>query len=84
MKTLLIVVFVLYSVPLFRLRYTWRATVYRRSDWKINVLPWFGHDLFALFSNRYFKGAAECGMARRYRFYLLGYFAMLAAIIGLP
>ncbi len=84
MRTFLIVVFVLYGIPLFRLRYTWRATVYRRWDWKINFLPWFGHDIAALFSNRYFHDAAERAMARRFRWYLLGYLALFALILWLP
>ena len=84
LKTVLIVFFLAYGIPLFRLRYTWRATVYRRSDWKINVLPWFGHDIAALFSNRYFHGAAELAMARRFRWYLSGYLALLAMILWLP
>jgi len=84
MKTFLIMLFVLYGIPLFRLRYRWRATVYRRTDWKINILPWFGHDIAALFNNRYFHDAAERAMARRFRLYLLGYLAMLAVILWLP
>jgi len=54
MRTALIVAFLLYGLPLFHLRYRWRSTVYRMTDWKINVLPWFGHDIAALFTNRYF------------------------------
>ena len=37
-KTILIVLFLRYGIPLFRMRYSWRSTVYRRSDWKINIL----------------------------------------------
>jgi len=84
LKTALIVLFLLYGFPLFRLRYTWRSTVYRRSDWKINILPWFGHDTMALFSNRYFRDDAERAMARRYRIYLAGYAALFAVILWLP
>lgn len=80
-KTLLIVVFLLYGLPLFKLRYRWRATVYRRDDWKINVLPWFGHDIAALFTNRYFHTDEERAMALRFRVYLAGYFGLLAAVI---
>lgn len=84
MKTVLLVIFLVYSIPLVRLRYTWRATVYRRWDWKINVLPWFGHDLAALFSDRYFHTAAELAMARRFRWYVSGYLALLVVIVWLP
>jgi hypothetical protein len=80
-RTALIVVFLLYGIPLWNLRYQWRSTVYRRYDWKINVLPWFGHDLAALFTNRYFHTPEERLMARRFRSYLAGYFVLLATIL---
>lgn len=83
-KVLLIVLFVIYGLPLWQLRYRWRATVYRRDDWKINVLPWFGHDIAALFTDRYFHTAAERAMARRFRLYLAGYFALLALVLWAP
>lgn len=81
MKIALIVGFLLYGIPLWHLRYRWRSTVYRRTDWKINVLPWFGHDIAALFSNRYFHTPDERAMARRYRLYLAGYLALLVGIL---
>ena len=84
MKTVLIIVFMLYGIPLFRLRYRWRSTVYRMTDWKINILPWFGHDIAALFTNRYFRDDAERAMARKFRLYLAGYFAWLALILWGP
>ena len=84
MKYALIVVFVLYGLPLWQLRYRWRSTVYRMADWKINVLPWFGHDIAALFTNRYFVTEDERRMARRFRWYMAGYMAQLGLIVGLP
>jgi hypothetical protein len=81
LQTALLIVFLLYGIPLFNLRYRWRATVYRRDDWKINVLPWFGHDIAALFTNRYFHTAEERMMARRFRVYLAGYVALLLAVV---
>ena len=84
LKTVLIVLFLLYGIPLFKLRYTWRSMVYRRSDWKINILPWFWHDMAALCTNRYFRDDAERAMARRFRWYLAGYLAFFAIILWLP
>lgn len=75
--------FLIYGLPLYRLRYRWRATVYRRWDWKINILPWFGHDLAALFTNRYFRDDEERAMARRFRMYLAGYLALLGWILSI-
>lgn len=84
LRTALIIVLLVYGIPLWRLRYTWRATVYRMPSWKINVLPWFGKDIAALFTNRFFRDAEERRMATRFRLYLAGYFALLAAILALP
>ena len=84
MKAALVVVFVLYGLPLWKLRYRWRSTVYRMDAWKINVLPWFGHDIAALFTNRYFVTDRERQMARQFRFYMAGYAALLALILTLP
>lgn len=80
LRAALFVVLVLYGLPFFKLRYRWRSTVYRRYDWTINILPWFGHDFAALFTNRYFHTAEERGMARRFRLYLAGYVVLLAAV----
>lgn len=80
-RTCLFIAFLLYGIPLWSLRYRWRSTVYRRYDWKINVLPWFGHDLTALFSNVYFRTPEERLMARRFRLYMTGYVTLLAAVL---
>lgn len=84
LKTSLIVAFFLYGLPLWKLRYQWRSTVYRMTSWKINVLPWFGHDTMALFTNRYFVTDEERRMARRFRIYLAVYVAWLVLILWLP
>jgi hypothetical protein len=54
------------------------------TDWKINILPWFGHDTMALFTNRYFHTDEERRMARRFRWYLTGYAALTAWLVWLP
>ena len=83
-KTALVVAFLLYGIPLWKLRYQWRSTVYRMTSWKINVLPWFGHDTMALFTNRYFITPEERRMARRFRIYMAVYLGLLTWIIWLP
>ncbi len=84
LKTTLVVIFLLYGIPLWKLRYQWRSTVYRMTSWKINVLPWFGHDTMALFSNRYFVTDDERRMAWRFRIYMAVYLGLLTWIIWLP
>lgn len=80
-RSVLLAALLLYGLPLFRLRYRWRSTVYRRDDWMINVLPWFGHDLAALFTNRYFRTDEERVMAFRFRLYLAGYAVLFWAVL---
>jgi hypothetical protein len=84
MRIAVVVAFVIYGIPLWKMRYRWRSTVYRMTQWKINVLPWFGHDIAALFTNRYFITDDERQMARRFRLYLAGYGALFALILWLP
>jgi len=83
LRAALIIAFLVYGIPLWRLRYRWRATVYRMPSWKINFLPWFGKDIAALFTNRFFANADELRMAARFRLYIAGYFALLVSILAL-
>lgn len=84
LRTAIFIVFLLYGIPLWKLRYQWRSTVYRRDDWTINVLPWFGHDLAALFTNRYFHTAEERAMARRFRLYMAAYVILAVIVVWWP
>ena len=84
MKIALVVAGLIYSIPLWGMRYRWRSTVSRMPHWKINILPWFGHDIAALFTNRYFVTPEERQMARRFRLYLVGYAALVVAILWWP
>lgn len=81
MRTALLVTLIAYGIPLLRLRGRWRATVYRDDSWRVQIQPRFGKDIAALFSNRYFVTDAERQMARRYRWYVLGYTALVLAVV---
>ena len=83
LKTALIMVLLIYGIPLWRMRYRWRSTIYRTSAWKINVMPWFARDVAALFSNRYFVNASERRMARKYRGYVAVYLMLWVWVICL-
>lgn len=83
-RILLLAVLLVYGIPLWTMRYQWRSTVYRMTHWKINVLPWFGRDIAALFTNRYFHNDEERRMARRFRVYLTGYTVLLLAFFWAP
>jgi hypothetical protein len=75
-KWIVIGLIVLYTRPLWILRYQFRSLVYREKSWKINFRPWFWLEIKALFSNRYFRSKAERSIAKRYRLYLIGFFLL--------
>lgn len=83
MNEFLLILWLLYGIPLWSLRYEWRSTVYRMRSWKINFLPWFGKDIAALFTNRYFRNERERKMALRFRLYLSGYLLLFIAFLRL-
>jgi hypothetical protein len=59
----------------------------RCTEWTVGrstFLPWFGHDIAALFTNRYFVTDGERRMARQFRWYMAGYMTLLTLIVGLP
>ncbi len=82
MQLLIFIIWFIYGLPLWKLRYEWRSTVYREKSWKINILPWFWHDVAALFTNSYFKTPQERRMARNFRWYLAGYVLLLILFLN--
>lgn len=83
-KSTIFVIFMVYSLPAWHLRHRWRATIYRMTSWKVNVMPRFGKDFYSLVSNRYFLTPAERRMAAWIRLYLAGYVALLVWMTWAP
>jgi len=82
-KIIMLIIFFVYTFPVWKYRYQFRSIVYKRKDWKINVLPWFGYELHALFTNKYFTSEKDLKIARFYRWYLLGYLLLGIFVIVL-
>ena len=79
-QIVIIVIIVIYTRPLWILRYKFRSTVYKEKNWKINFRPWFWKETKALFSNKYFTTKEELKTAKMYRIYLAGFFLLWLAL----
>lgn len=73
MNFYILALIVLYSIPLYRIRYKFRSTVYRDKSFYINFKPVFIKDIISVFSNRYFRNKSEIKMANLFRLMLIGY-----------
>jgi hypothetical protein len=77
MNIIILAVFLVYNMPMWKLRYLFRSIVYRDFSWKINIKPVFFKEIWGIFSNKYFKNKKEIKLAWVYRLYLIGYFLLL-------
>lgn len=77
----LLIIFIIYGVPLLRLRYKFRAAVYDEKGWQINIKPWFVKETVSLFSNKYLQTKEKQRIGKVYRIYLAIYFCLLALLI---
>lgn len=78
-ENLFLIMFMLWSVPLFSYRGRFRKMVYRTESWTINFKPVFGKELKALFGNIYPYDKEYIVTRNFYRVYLIVYFLLLAA-----
>jgi len=63
----------IYSYPLFKLRYRYRTYVYNDESWDINIKPWFWKEIKYLFYPTLLIDIEKISFAKKYRLYLLGY-----------
>lgn len=78
-ENIFLILFILWSLPLFKFRSKFRKMVYRNENWTINFKPVFGKELRALFGNIYPYDKAYIVTRNFYRVYLIVYFLLLAA-----
>lgn len=79
MTTLLFILFLIWGLPLTYYRSKFRKKVYQTDSWTINIKPWFGKELKALFGNS-FPGDEEYHRLRNfYGAYLAVYVLLLLA-----
>ena len=78
-EKIFLIMFILWSIPLFNYRGKFRKMVYRTDSWTINFKPVFAKELKALFGNIYPYDKAYIVIRNFYRVYLIIYFLLLAA-----
>jgi len=75
-KSVLLIIFVLWTIPLNYFRTKFRMIVYETSDWKIALRPIFWKEIKALVGNIYPKNLSYIRMRNFYRFYLIIFFIL--------
>lgn len=78
-EKVLLIAFLVWSLPLSYYRSKFRKLVYQTDSWTINIKPVFGKELKALFSNMYPDNEAYLKMRNFYRFYLLVYLVLFVS-----
>ena len=79
LENIFLIVFFLWGLPLMYYRSNFRKTVYRTSNWRINIQPRFGKEIKALLGNIYPKNQDYIRRRNFYRFYLIIYFLLFGA-----
>lgn len=73
--------FVVWGLPLTFYRSRFRKMVYQTDSWTINIKPYFGKELKALFGNLYPENRNYLKLRNFYRFYLLIYLLLFTAYL---
>ncbi len=73
MKTILLILLILWGLPSTFFRSKFRKIVYQTNDWKINIKPIFIKEVKALFFNMYPDNNNYLKTRNSYRRYLLIY-----------
>ena len=74
MKTVLIIILFVWSIPSTYFRSKFRKIIYKTSDWKINIKPLFKKEIIGLFLNLYPENKEYIKIRNYYRLYLVVYF----------
>ena len=73
MKTILLIVLLIWGIPSTYFRSKFRKIVYNTNDWKINIKPLFKKEIFALFGNIFPDNTEYIKTRNYYRIYLIIY-----------
>ena len=73
MKTVILVLLIVWGIPSTYFRSKFRKLVYQTEDWKINIKPLFKRELVGLFSNLYPEDEDYLKLRNQYRLYLFVY-----------
>ncbi len=76
-----LILFFGWGLPLTYYRSKFRKMVYKTDSWTINIKPWFGKELKALFGNLYPDNREYLKLRNFYRFYLIIYLILFTAFL---
>lgn len=76
-----LILFFTWGLPLTFYRSKFRKMVYQTDSWTINIKPYFGKELKALFGNLYPENRNYLKLRNFYRFYLVVYLLLFAAYL---
>jgi len=81
LENIWLILFFAWGLPLTYYRSKFRKIVYQTDSWTINIKPYFGKELKALFGNMYPDNANYLKLRNFYRFYLIIYLLLFTAYL---
>lgn len=81
LENIWLILFIGWGLPLTFYRSKFRKIVYQTDSWTINIKPYFGKELKALFGNLYPKNINYLKLRNFYRFYLIVYLILFTAYL---
>lgn len=81
LENIWLILFFVWGLPLTYYRSKFRKIVYQTDSWTINIKPYFGKELKALFGNTYPDNKDYLKMRNFYRLYLMIYLLLLTAYL---
>jgi peroxiredoxin Q/BCP len=81
LENIWLILFIIWGLPLTFYRSRFRKMVYQIDSWTINIKPYFGKELKALFGNIYPEDRNYLKMRNFYRFYLIVYLLLFIAYL---
>ncbi|MHC1774965.1 MAG: peroxiredoxin [Lentimicrobium sp.] len=81
LENIWLILFIVWGLPLTYYRSKFRKIVYQTDSWTINIKPYFGKELKALFGNLYPKNRNYLKLRNFYRFYLIVYLLLFTAYL---
>lgn len=81
LENIWLILFFAWGLPLTFYRSKFRKIVYQTDSWTINIKPYFGKELKALFGNIYPDNTSYLKLRNFYRFYLIIYLLLFTAYL---
>jgi len=81
LENIWLILFVVWGLPLTIYRSKFRKIVYQTENWTINIKPYFGKELKALFGNLYPENRKYQKLRNFYRFYLIIYLLLFSTYL---